>query len=101
MSLAGHPSALVWAYVHDARPPANWLLTDAWPGDCRLRVPYAGRLDDLVAGVRVIHATDPEGGRRVSFQVVWPVSRIATPGETPAYVGMTIRVPGCRIGAPG
>ena len=43
----GHPSLLAQAYIAEAPPPANWQPTPAGPGDCRLRVPYAGRLDDL------------------------------------------------------
>ena len=42
----GYPSALAQAYIEDAPPPANWQPA-AGPGDCLMRVPYAGRLDDL------------------------------------------------------
>ena len=43
----GHSSSLAQAYVDDAPPPVNWQPMDD-PGGYQMRVPYAGRFDDLV-----------------------------------------------------
>ena len=42
----GHSSSLTQVWLDDAPPPANWRPSDG-PGGYQMRVPYAGRLDDL------------------------------------------------------
>ncbi len=43
----GHSTSLAQAYVENNPPSANWLPRTA-PGGHQMRVPYAGRLDDLI-----------------------------------------------------
>lgn len=57
----GHSSSLVQAYLDDAPPPANWQPVDG-PGGYLMRVPYAGRFDDLVDAYRK-RQQDPQGHR--------------------------------------
>lgn len=51
----GHSSSLVQAWVEENPPPPDWIPR-ANPGGDQMRIPYAGRLDDLLAAYA--------GGRR-------------------------------------
>ena len=51
----GHSSSLAQAWVEENPPPPGWIPL-AKPGGIQMRIPYAGRLDDLIAAYA--------GGRR-------------------------------------
>ena len=61
----GHSSSLVQAYIDDAPPPANWQPVDG-PGGWLMRVPYAGRFDDLVDAYR--KGQRPEARRWIGYR---------------------------------
>ena len=61
----GHSSSLVQAYLDAAPPPANWQPVDG-PGGYLMRVPYAGRFDDLVDAYR--QGQRPEARRWIGYR---------------------------------
>ena len=72
----GHSSSLAQAYIDAAPPPANWRPLDR-PGGCQLRVPYAGRFDDLADAYR--KGLRPEARRWIGYRKIAADSDAAYP----------------------